>query len=137
MKYLVVVIFLAIIISSFKLHKDSKIEFIKLLETSESWNGNPLPNYPAGRPIITVLKAIIPPNAKLEMHKHSVINAAIVLKGELTVITENKDTIHLKPTEVLSEVVDIWHYGINNGSTPVELIIFYAGAEGVKNTTIK
>lgn len=137
MKYLVVVIFLAIIISSFKLHKDSKIEFIKLLETSESWNGNPLPNYPAGRPIITVLKAIIPPNTKLEMHKHSVINAAIVLKGELTVITENKDTIHLKPTEVLSEVVDIWHYGINNGSTPVELIIFYAGAEGVKNTTIK
>jgi quercetin dioxygenase-like cupin family protein len=71
------------------------------------------------------------------MHQHGVINAAVVLKGELTVITEKNDTIHLKPNEALSEVVNLWHYGVNNGNTPVELIIFYAGAEGIKNTTIK
>ena len=133
-------IFLSIICASifaFKNKVDLKPQFTTLLKTSESWNGDQLPNYPVGKPVITVLKAVIPPKTKLDVHKHGVINTAVVLKGELTVITENKDTIYLKPDDALSEVVEIWHYGINEGDTPVELIIFYAGAEGLKNTTIK
>ena len=136
-KYLLLIGLISVFLFSFKPKKESKTVFTTLLQTSDSWNGDPLPHYPEEKPIITVLKAVIPPKTKLDMHQHGVINAAVVLKGELTVITEKNDTIHLKPNEALSEVVNLWHYGVNNGNTPVELIIFYAGAEGIKNTTIK
>jgi len=29
--------------------------------------------------------------------------------------------------EVIVEMVDQWHYGVNRGQNPLELIVFYAG----------
>lgn len=117
--------------------KASHTEMAILLETTESWNGKQLPDYSSQKPEITILRAYIPSNSRLEPHKHSAINAAVVLKGELTVITEQKDTLKVTGGEAFAEVVDTWHYGINNGKTPVEVIIFYAGAEGMTNTILK
>ena len=115
----------------------TQIEMITLLETTESWNGKPLPKYDDGKPKITILKVIIPAKTKLETHKHSVINAAVILRGELSVITELNDTLRLKAGDACTEVVDTWHYGINNGEKPAELIVFYAGIEGNPNTILK
>jgi len=112
-------------------------EFTTLLETTKSWNGNTLPKYPEGQPNITILKAIIPAHSKLDFHKHKVINAAVILDGELTVVSETKDSLKLKAGDAFAELVNTWHYGINNSSKPVELIIFYAGFEGGSNTVIK
>jgi quercetin dioxygenase-like cupin family protein len=118
-------------------NKSNEIEVIKLLETSESWNGEHLPKYLDGNPKITILKAIIPPKTKLEMHKHPVINAGVLLKGELTVITEKSDTLRLKAGDAFSEVVNTWHYGINNSTKSTEIIVFYAGIEGSPITVYK
>lgn len=114
-----------------------KTEFTTLLETSKSWNGDTLPNYPVGQPNITILKAIIPAHSTLDMHKHIVINAAVLLDGELTVVTEMNDSLQVKAGDAFAEVVNTWHYGINNSAKPVELIIFYAGIEGGTNTVLK
>jgi quercetin dioxygenase-like cupin family protein len=113
-----------------------KTEFTTLLETTKSWNGETLPKYPDGQPKITILKAIIPPYTTLDMHKHLVINAAFLLDGDLTVVTEMSDTLRLKSGDVFEEVVNTWHYGINNSNKPAELIIFYAGIEGGTNTIL-
>jgi len=118
-------------------NKAQKTEFTTLLETTESWNGHQLPEYPSGQPNITILKAVIPAHSKLDLHKHLVINAAVLLDGELTVVTEMKDTLRVKSGDAFAEVVNTWHYGINNSSKPAELIIFYAGIEGGKNTNLK
>lgn len=63
------------------------------------------------------------------MHEHPVINAGVLLKGELTVVTEGGKTLHLKAGDALIEVVDTWHYGKNEGAEPAEIIVFYAGTE--------
>lgn len=103
----------------------------RLAETSRSWNGLPLPAYPAGAPRVTILRVTIPPQAKLEMHRHAVVNAGVVLRGELTVVAADGRTHTFAAGEAVVEMVNAAHYGENRGDEEVELVMFYAGAEGV------
>ena len=115
----------------------AKIEVAELVKTTKSWNGAELPNYPQGKPQVTILRIKIPAGAKLPVHEHPVINAGVLLSGQLTVKTENGKTLYLKAGDPIVEVVDTWHYGINDGETPAEIIVFYAGAVGEKITVKK
>lgn len=108
----------------------TEITVKKLAQDSSSWNGMPLPAYPQGTPEITILKITIPPHTKLKQHKHPVINAGVVLSGELTVISEHQDTLFLEAGDPIVELVDTWHYGENKGDDPLEIIVFYAGVKG-------
>lgn len=108
----------------------------ELVKTTASWNGDALPAYSAGQPEVTILRIVIPPKVQLPLHQHPVINAGVLLKGELTVITKDQKTLHLKAGDPIVEVVDTWHYGKNEGSEPAEIIVFYAGVQG-KAITIK
>ena len=117
--------------------KSTKIEVVTLVKTSNSWNGDALPKYLEGKPEITILKITIPAKTKLELHKHSEINAGVLLKGKLKVISESKDTLYLNAGDPIVELVDKWHYGENNENEPAEIIVFYAGIKGTPITTIK
>lgn len=118
-------------------NKTTNIEVVTLIKTTESWNGAQLPKYPDGTPEITVLKIIIPPKTKLPWHKHPKINAGVILKGELTVISEANDTLYLKAGDPIVELVNTYHFGNNNGTKPVEIIVFYAGIKGTPITILK
>ena len=110
--------------------KENAADVNVLAKTSVSWNGTDLPNYPQGKPEITILRVQIPPKVQLPLHEHPVINAGVLLKGELTVVTKDKETLHLKAGDSIVEVVNKWHYGINEGDETAEIIIFYAGVQG-------
>lgn len=71
-----------------------------LAKTSVSWDGTPLPNYPTGKPEITILRIQIPPKVQLPLHEHPVINAGVLL------------------------------IGINESNKSAEIIVFYAGVQG-------
>ena len=86
---------------------------ITLLDTYTSWNKDTLPHYVKGRPKIKILKISIPPKTTLPRHKHPVINAGVLLKGSLKVVSEAGDTLYLKEGDAISEVVNTWHYGEN------------------------
>ncbi len=107
-----------------------------LAKTSSSWDGKVLPNYPQGKPEITILRIRIPAGTKLPMHEHPVINAGVLLSGELTVVTKDKKMLHLKAGDSIVEVVNKAHYGKNEGTKTAEIIVFYAG-EVDKPITIK
>jgi len=98
-----------------------------LAKSSVSWDGSHLPDYPKGAPEVTILRIKIPPGAQLPLHKHQVINAGVLLNGELTVVTEDSRTLHLKAGDSIVEVVDKWHYGKNEGKVTAEILVFYAG----------
>ena len=103
------------------------VEVETLVKSTVSWDGNTLPDYPQGKPEITILRIRIPAGAKLEMHKHPVINAGVLLNGELTVITDDNKMLKLNAGDSIVEVVDKWHYGKNEGNKTAEIIVFYAG----------
>jgi len=98
-----------------------------LAKTSLSWDGSRLPDYTKGIPEITILRIKIPPGVQLPLHRHPVINAGVLLSGELTVVTEDNRTLHLKAGESIVEVVNKWHYGKNESNKTAEIIVFYAG----------
>jgi quercetin dioxygenase-like cupin family protein len=99
----------------------------QLVKTSRSWNGELLPAYPEGQPEITILRISIPAGTRLDKHNHPVINGGVLLSGQLTVVTTDGKTLHLKAGDPVVEVVNTLHYGINQGKIPAEIIVFYAG----------
>ena len=99
-----------------------------LAKASLSWDGSHLPDYPKGSPEVTILRIKIPPGAQLPLHRHPVINAGVLLSGELTVVTKDNRTFHLKSGESIVEVVNKWHSGKNEGKKTAEIIVFYVGA---------
>ena len=118
-------------------HQKTKIEVVQLIETTKSWNGDMLPEYSKGQPKITILRIIIPPKKKLEIHKHFVVNAGVLLQGTLRVISDKNDTLYLKKGSPIVELVNTWHYGENIGNTTAEIMVFYAGVEGTPITVFK
>ena len=107
-----------------------------LAKGGSSWDGGFLPAYPTGKPEITVLKITIPPGAQLERHRHPVINAGYLVSGELTVVTDDDQKLHLRAGESLIEVVDKGHYGKNEGRSPAVIVVFYVG-EADRPVTVK
>ena len=108
---------------------ENSVQVEVLAKTSLSWNGDELPEYERGQPEVTIIKVIIPPKIQLPLHEHPVINAGVLLKGNLMVVTEDKDTLHVKAGDSIVEVVNKWHYGTNEGNEPAEIIVFYAGVQ--------
>ncbi|TQV87951.1 cupin domain-containing protein [Aliikangiella coralliicola] len=118
-----------------KNNQETQVE--QLAKSQSSWTGDKLPHYEQGQPEVTILKITIPAGTKLPLHKHSVINAGVLLKGKLTVVSDEGKTLHMKAGDPIVELVNKWHYGINEGKEPAEIIVFYAGVEGVPITTKK
>ncbi len=108
-----------------------------LAKTTTSWVGTPLPPYPQTQPEVTVLRITIPVGAQLPLHKHPVINAGYLTKGQLTVVADDGTTMTLKAGDALVEMVDAWHYGRNDGESDAEIVVFYAGSPGVPLSVLK
>ncbi len=100
----------------------------ELIKTTQSWDGELLCAYPQDQPKITILRISIPAGAQLETHSHPVINAGVLISGQLTVVTIDGKMLHLKAGDPIVEVVNTLHYGINQGKVPSEILVFYAGS---------
>ncbi len=110
-------------------YASGNVEPITLAKSDKSWDGSTMPLYPKEAPEISVLKITIPPHTEIPLHNHPIINAGYMVKGALNVVTEDNKTLHLKAGEALIEVVDKWHYGVNEGDETVEIVVFYAGTK--------
>lgn len=108
-----------------------------LCHSTTSWDGTALPAYGKGQPQITIKRITIPPGVRLPMHKHPVINAGVLLRGTLTVESDEGKKLILAAGDPIVELVDRWHRGINEGEAPAEILVFYAGTVGTPLTVKK
>ncbi len=114
-----------------------KLSVEVLLKDRVSWDGTELPAYPDGEPEITIVRLTVPPGQALPDHQHPVINGGVLLRGELTVRSEQGVERRLRAGDALLEVVDSWHAGHNSGSEPAVAIVFYVGARGLPNRILR
>ena len=128
---------LVFLISHNGLAGEGTITVDTLAHTGLSWDGSRLPAYPKETPEITILRITIPAGAELPKHRHPVINAGVLLSGELTVVTEDDHLLHVKAGDAIVEVVGKWHYGKNEGKIPAVILVFYAGRPAAPVTTKK
>ncbi|HOJ44249.1 MAG TPA: cupin domain-containing protein [Syntrophorhabdaceae bacterium] len=134
--FLIICIFI-LCAGSFCFAVEDGVDVKIITKTGYSWDGKSLPVYSAKKPEITILKITIPPGVTLPMHRHPVINAGYMIKGKLSVYTENGSMLSLKEGDSIVEVVDTWHYGKNEGNVPAVIIVFYAGYEAEPITIYK
>ncbi len=106
-----------------------EVRTVKLAEATQSWDGKLLPAYPTGQPKVTILKITIPPKTKLDLHLHPIINAGVLTKGTLTVVKDTGEKMKLREGDAIVELVNSYHYGMNEGKEEAEIIVFYAGDE--------
>src|SRR5437016_2420268 len=60
-----------------------------------------------------------PPGARLPEHKHPYPHIVYVMEGVLTVTnTETGKSFDVKGGDFVAEMIDTWHYGMNNGTVP-------------------
>lgn len=136
MKKMILFLLSALLLASQVSAQDSTgITVVELAKSRNSWDGTPLPAYPEKSPEITILRITISPGASLPQHFHSVINAGVLLNGELTVRTEDGKTLQLKTGDPIVEVVNKRHYGKNEGKEPAVILVFYAGTPDTPITT--
>ena len=108
----------------------------ELVNSTKEWDGQSLPEYPDGQAEIKVLRIKIPSGVTLPWHYHPVINAAVILKGNLELYLEDGRTNVFGPGEALVEVVNTVHAGKSIGNDDVELVVFYAGSKGQSTTVL-
>ncbi|MCL9776105.1 cupin domain-containing protein [Vibrio methylphosphonaticus] len=109
---------------------------VDLVKSTQSWDGTPLPTYHLTQPEVTIKEIIIEPGERLPLHIHPVINAGVLLEGTLTVKLKEKE-ITLNAGDGLIEVMNKPHFGINPGTTPAKIIVFYLAEKGETVTLLE
>jgi len=107
-----------------------KVDIHPIARTSTTVIGQPIVVPP--NPNVVVSIATFPPGSRLPEHQHPGPHYVYVLEGVLTVVnTETNKSFDVKPGDFIVEMVDTWHYGINNGAVPVKLLVIDQLAAGV------
>ena len=105
-----------------------------LLRTSQSWDGGSFA-YPRGEPEITAVILRIEEDQVPPFHCHPVPTMGYVLKGVAEVETRSGEKVKIRAGDPLVEVMETVHRG-RAIEGPVEIVVFYAGAEGVPVTVL-
>ena len=113
------------------------VQVEELADSTRQWDGQPLPAYPSGQPQVKVLRIHIPAGVVLPWHTHPVINAAVILRGALELNLKDGTTKVFQPGQAIVEVIDTVHTGKAIGSEDVDVVVFYAGVDGMPTTVLQ
>ena len=103
-----------------------------LLKTSTSWDGGAFA-YPSGQAEVTSIILRIEEGQDPPFHCHPVPTMGYTLQGVVEVETTSGKKITVRGGEPLVEVMRTVHRG-RAVEGPAEILVFYAGAEGVPVT---
>lgn len=113
----------------FAFEPSKTIKVTTVLKATESWDGQKL-SYPKGQAEITGMIIELLAGAETGWHLHGVPSFGMILEGEIDVHLKDGRVKKMKKGETLAEVVNTYHNGRNNGTVPVKILVFYAGAVG-------
>lgn len=112
-----------------------KVDVHPVARTNTTVTGQPI--VVPDKPDIIVSIATFPPGARLPEHQHPHPHYVYVLEGVLTVInTDANKTFEVKAGDFVVEMQDTWHYGINNGTVPVKLLVIDQVPAGAPNNLV-
>lgn len=106
-----------------------------VLKDTKDTLGNTL-TYPGGQAEITGVMITVPVGGSNEWHSHPVPTFGYQMSGELTVEYATGETRVFKAGSSIIEAQHTPHRSHNTGDVPVKIIVFYAGAEGLENTSL-
>ncbi|NQX87875.1 MAG: cupin domain-containing protein [Halioglobus sp.] len=115
------------------LESSEVIKATPILNVQQTWIGQPI-SYPVGEAELSGVVIEMAPGGETGWHQHPVPSVGYVMEGELEVHFKDGEIKHLKAGEAAAEAINVLHNGVNNGDTPVKLVIFYIGRVGSQLT---
>lgn len=112
------------------------VQVTPIARTNTTITGQPItvPEHPD----VVVSIATFPPGARIPEHQHPHPHYVYVLEGVLTVVnTDAHKTFDVKAGDFVVEMMDTWHYGINNGTVPVRLLVIDQVPHGAPNNMVQ
>ena len=111
-----------------------KVEVTPVTRTNTTVTGQPI--VVPDRPDVLVSIATFPPGARIAEHQHPHPHFVYVLEGVLTVVNTDENKIfQVKAGDFVAEMQDTWHYGVNNGTVPVKLLVIDQVPAGTPNNS--
>ena len=102
-----------------------------LLKATTTSNGQRLQYLKTDKAAVTVMKVTIAPGRETGWHLHDIPVYSYVVSGKMTLETANGNNREFKEGQVILQAVNNPHNGINTGDKPLEMIVFYTGAEDI------
>ncbi len=103
----------------------------KLLKTDTTSAGQKITYPKFENAEITALKIMLKPGSSTGWHKHDIPLFAYIVQGTLTVETDDGKQLQFEAGSAMSEVIGMYHQGINRGKEELILIAFYLGGKGI------
>ncbi|WP_029268466.1 cupin domain-containing protein [Flavobacterium sp. KJJ] len=108
---------------------NNKLIIEKLMQSDSNSMGQKI-SYPDVKDAkITMMKITFPPGETTGWHKHNIPVFSYILKGTLTVQTEDNKIIEYKENTSFAESYNIYHKGTNNGKTDLVVLAIYLGGD--------
>lgn len=98
-----------------------------LLQTTVNSVGQPIAYPREGTPEVTALLVEMAPGEETGWHQHPVPLLGYILTGELTVYQATGEKRIVRCGEVSLESVNVIHNGVNEGASPLKMIVFVIG----------
>jgi quercetin dioxygenase-like cupin family protein len=106
-----------------------------ILQTTTTAIGQPI-QFPLFRNQWTAVILEIAPGGRVGRHLHPVPNLVYVLEGEITIESDGHAVRTYRQGEAFAESFNHWHDGLNRGTTPIKVLVVFAGEEG-KPVTVR
>ncbi|MCB2426786.1 cupin domain-containing protein [Methylophaga pinxianii] len=106
-----------------------------LLQSEVDVLGQPLV-YPSGTPRVTSDIITLAPGEAGKPHIHQIPMFAYVLSGVISVDYGDHGVRTYKQGEALMEAQNMVHFGFNNSSDPVSLLVVYIGSAELSNAEL-
>ena len=121
---------------SSKKEKSTSVEPVvieTLISATKSWNGDSY-NYPKGKAQITLQRITAQPGFKTPLHFHSQPGIAYVVKGTLSCLTNDNQTLKVGPRESFATPQDTVHTCESVGNEAALVFVTSAGVKGQRLT---
>jgi quercetin dioxygenase-like cupin family protein len=105
-----------------------------VLRTTVNSTGQAIAYPTGGTPEVITLIIEMAPGEETGWHSHPVPLLGYILAGELTVYQITGERRVVRGGEVSLESVGVVHNGVNEGATPVKMIVFVVGLKDVPFT---
>jgi len=127
--------------SVFARYHPDPVSIISILDTTKGWDSNELPNNTK----VNIKEFVIQPGEKTVIHKHLVNGGGYIISGDLTMyVTQDPNGSFKDKNQVITktfsvgdtwaETIETWHYGENNGTSPVKFIVTFIGDKDTPQT---
>ena len=108
---------------------NNKLVVEELLQSGVNSMGQKISYPQVNNAQVTMKKITFPPGETTGWHKHDIPVFSYIIKGTLTVETEDGKVMQYKENTCFSESYNIYHQGTNKESTDLVVIAIYLGGD--------